>query len=86
MQVTVPAQLLMWERMWEGKNNRREDIPDSIDAILTEQIDNGAYANIYTMHTSNPDDHYSYFTGILWKVHLNLSKSEDLLEKYNGPW
>ena len=34
--------------MWKGKNDRRKDIPDSIDATLTEQIDSGAYVNIYT--------------------------------------
>ena len=31
----LPAELLLWERMWKGKNDRREDIPDSIDAIYT---------------------------------------------------
>ena len=44
----LPAELLLWERMWKGKNDRREDIPDSIDATL-EQIDKGAYVNIYTI-------------------------------------
>ena len=44
----LPAELLLWERMWKGKNDRKEDIPDSIDATL-EQIDNGAYVNIYTI-------------------------------------
>ena len=34
--------------MWKGKNDRREDIPDSIDATL-EQIDKGAYVNICTI-------------------------------------
>ena len=29
----------------EGENDRREDIPDSIDTTL-EQIDKGAYVNI----------------------------------------
>ena len=38
----------MWERMWKGKKDRREDIPDSIDATL-EQIDKDAYVNIYTI-------------------------------------
>lgn len=44
----LPAELLVWERMWKGKNDRREDIPDSIDATL-EQIDKVAYVNIYTI-------------------------------------
>ena len=44
----LPAELLLWERIWRGKNDRREDIPDSIDATL-EQIDKDAYANIYTI-------------------------------------
>ena len=44
----LPAELLLWERMWKRKNDRREDIPDSIDATL-EQIDKGAYVNIYTI-------------------------------------
>ena len=38
----------LWERIWKGKNDRREDIPDSIDATL-EQIDKDAYVNIYTI-------------------------------------
>ena len=44
----LPAELLLWERIWKGKNDRREDIPDSIDATL-EQIDKDAYVNIYTI-------------------------------------
>lgn len=44
----LPAELLLWERMWKGKNDRREDIPDSTDATLV-QIDRGAYVNIYTI-------------------------------------
>ena len=44
----LPAELLVWERMWKGKSDRREDIPDSIDATL-EQIDKVAYVNIYTI-------------------------------------
>ena len=44
----LPAELLLWERMWKTKSDRREDIPDSIDAIL-EQIEKGAYVNIYTI-------------------------------------
>ena len=44
----LPAELLLWERMWKGKKDRREDIPDSIDATL-EQIDKDAYVNIYTI-------------------------------------
>lgn len=44
----LPAELLLWERMWKGRNDRREDIPDSIDATQ-EQIDKGAYVNIYTI-------------------------------------
>ena len=44
----LPAELLLWERMWKTKSDRREDIPDSIDATL-EQIDKGAYVNIYTI-------------------------------------
>ena len=44
----LPAELVLWETMWKGKNDRREDIPDSIDATL-EQIDKGAYVNIYTI-------------------------------------
>ena len=43
-----PAELVLWETMWKGKNDRREDIPDSIDATLA-QIDKGAYVNIYTI-------------------------------------
>ena len=34
--------------MWKGKNGRRQDIPDSIDATL-EKIDKGAYVNTYTI-------------------------------------
>ena len=44
----LTAELLLWERIWKGKNDRREDIPDSIDATL-EQIDKDAYVNIYTI-------------------------------------
>ena len=44
----LPAELLLWERMWNEKKDRREDIPDSIGATL-EQIDKYAYVNIYTM-------------------------------------
>ncbi|XP_073228860.1 52 kDa repressor of the inhibitor of the protein kinase-like [Porites lutea] len=44
----LPAELLLWERMWKEKKDRREDIPDSISATL-EQIDKDAYVNIYTM-------------------------------------
>ena len=44
----LPAELLLWERIWKGKNDRGEDIPDSIDATL-EQIDKDAYVNIYTI-------------------------------------
>ena len=58
-----PAELLLWERMWKGKNDRGEDIPDSIDATQ-EQIDKGTYVNIYMYYTSNSDKH-SYFIGIL---------------------
>ena len=42
----LPAELLLWERMWKEKKDRREDIPDSIGATL-EQIDKDAYVNIY---------------------------------------
>ena len=38
----------MWERIWKGKNDRGEDIPDNIDATL-EQIDKDAYVNMYTI-------------------------------------
>ena len=41
----LPAELLLWERILKGKNDRRED---SIDATL-EQIDKDAYVNIYTI-------------------------------------
>ena len=44
----LPAELLLWERMWKEKKDRREDIPDSIGATL-EQIDKDACVNIYTM-------------------------------------
>ena len=44
----LPAELLLWERISNGKNDRREDIPDSIDATL-EQTDKDAYVNIYTI-------------------------------------
>lgn len=44
----LPGEILWWERMWKGNNDRREDIPDSIDATL-EQIDKGAYVNICTI-------------------------------------
>ena len=44
----LPAELLLWERMWKEKKDRREDIPDNISATL-EQIDKDAYVNIYTM-------------------------------------
>ena len=44
----LPAKLLLWERMWKGKKDRREDIPDSINATL-EKIDKDAYVNMYTI-------------------------------------
>ena len=44
----LPAELLLRERMWKEKKDRREDVPDSIGATL-EQIDKDAYVNIYTM-------------------------------------
>ena len=47
-QVGLPAELLLWERMWKEKRYRMEDIPDSIGATL-DQIDKDAYVNIYTM-------------------------------------
>ncbi|XP_067029975.1 52 kDa repressor of the inhibitor of the protein kinase-like [Acropora muricata] len=47
-QAGLPAELLLWERMWKEKRDRMEDIPDSIGATL-EQIDKDAYVNIYTM-------------------------------------
>ena len=46
--VGLPAELLLWQRMWKEKKDRKEDIPDSIGATL-EQIDKDAYVNIYTM-------------------------------------
>jgi len=58
----LPAELLLWERMWKGRNDRRDDILDSVDATL-EQIDKGAYVNIYN-YTSNFDNH-SCFISIL---------------------
>ena len=78
----LPGEILWWERMWKGKNDRREDIPDSIDATLV-QIDKGAYVNICTILRiliSVPISSAS-----CEKVHLNPPKSEDLFEKYNGP-
>ena len=59
----LPAELLLWERMWKGKKDRREDIPDSIGATL-KQIDKDVYVKIYIYYNSNPDNHY-YFIGIL---------------------
>ena len=44
----LPGEILWWERMWKGKNDRREDIPDSLNATL-EQIDKGGYVNICTI-------------------------------------
>ena len=44
----LPATLLLWERMWKRKKDRREDIPDSIGATL-EKIEKDAYVNIYTI-------------------------------------
>ena len=58
-----PAELLLRQRMWKGKKDRREDISDSIGATL-DQIDKDAYVNIYIYHASNPDNH-SYFIDIL---------------------
>ena len=78
----LPAELLLWVRMWKGKTDRREDIPDSIDATL-EQIDKGAYVNIYTILQiliSIPISSASCERSI-----STLLKSEDLFEKYNGP-
>ena len=43
-----PAELLLWQRMWKGKKDRREDIPDSVGATL-DQIDKDAYVNIYIL-------------------------------------
>ena len=40
-----PSELLLWQRMWKGKKDRREDIPDSVGATL-DQIDKDAYVNI----------------------------------------
>ena len=57
----LPAELLLWERMWKEKKDRREDIPDSIGATL-EQIDKDAYVNIHTM------------LQILFLFHLHLVK------------
>ena len=57
----LPAELLLWERIWKGKIDRREDIPDSIDATL-EQIDKDLCEYIY--YSSNPDN-YSHIIGIL---------------------
>ena len=39
-----PAELLLWQRMWKGKKDRREDIPATLD-----QIDKDAYVNIYIL-------------------------------------
>ena len=36
----LPAELLLGERMWKGKNDIRKDIPDGIDATL-EKTDKG---------------------------------------------
>ena len=47
--VGSPAELLFWQRMWKGKNDRREDIPDSIGTTL-DQIDKDAYVNIYILY------------------------------------
>ena len=41
----LPAEHFLWERMWKGRNDRRDDIPDVIDATL-EQIDKGVSVNI----------------------------------------
>ena len=41
----LPAELLLWERTWKEKKERRKDIPDSIGATL-EQIDKDASVNI----------------------------------------
>ena len=46
-QAGLPAELLLWERMWKEKRYRMEDIPDSIGATL-DQIDKDAYVNIYS--------------------------------------
>ena len=45
----LPAKLLLWERMWKGKKDRREDILDSIGATLEKKIEKDAYVNIYTI-------------------------------------
>ena len=42
------AELLLWERMWREKKDRREDIPDSIGTTL-EKIDKDAYVNMHNM-------------------------------------
>ena len=34
----LPAKLLLWERMWKGKKDRREDILDSIGATLEKKL------------------------------------------------
>ena len=60
-QTRLPAELLLWERMWKEERDRMDDIPDSIGATL-DQIDKGAYVYIY--YASNSDNH-SYFICIL---------------------
>ena len=76
----LPTESLLWERMWKGKNDRREDIPDSIDATL-EQIDKGAYVSIYTilqMLITIPISSASCERSISTLRNLKT-------EKYNGP-
>ena len=44
----LPAELLLWERLWKGRNQRGETVPDSLQGTL-EIIDKEAYVNIYSM-------------------------------------
>ena len=79
----LPGELLLWVRMWKGKTDRREDILDNIDATL-EQIDKGAYVNIYTILQiliSIPISSASCERSI-----STLPKSEDSFEKYRIDW
>nr|XP_058960863.1 52 kDa repressor of the inhibitor of the protein kinase-like isoform X2 [Pocillopora verrucosa] len=44
----LQAELLLWERLWKGRDNRGDIIPDSLEATLKD-IDKDAYVNIYSM-------------------------------------
>ena len=44
----LKAELLLWERLWKGRHQRHEEIPDSLEDTLKD-IDKDAYVNIFAI-------------------------------------